>query len=63
MKYDEHRTLIDRVAAENGVSSDLVMSLLNLEATHANLHGWGARPALRREITQIIDAHLKATAG
>ncbi len=63
LRYEDHRDLIDRVTTANNVEPDLVMELLALEAKHSNLHGWGARPALRRDLSTIMDAHLAAIAG
>jgi hypothetical protein len=45
--------------ASNDVPEDLLLDLLDLEKKHQNLHAWGARPALRRDIAAVIDAHLK----
>ena len=60
----DYRDVIDGVAARTGVSADLIVELLNLEFRHQNLHGWGARPALRREIAEIIDrAFTRAAAN
>lgn len=51
----DYRNVVEEVAARTGVQADLIVELLNLEYRHQNLHGWGARPALRREIAAIID--------
>lgn len=52
---NEYRSVVEQVATATGVSADLIVELLNLEFRHQNLHGWGARPALRRDIAAIID--------
>jgi hypothetical protein len=56
----EYREVVEDVAGKTGVSADLILDLLNLERRHQNLHGWGARPALRREISTILDRVLSA---
>ena len=53
--YDE---IIRAVADRNEVSFDLVKKLIALEEDHGNLHGYGARPALKRAVNEIIDAAL-----
>lgn len=58
--YDD---LLAKVCAANQVPEDIVRQILALEAKHQNLHGWGARPALRRDIEAIVDAALQANAG
>jgi hypothetical protein len=62
MRVKDHRELIVKVARVNGVAPELVEELLALEPQHANLHAWGARPALRRCLAEIIDNALKASA-
>ena len=47
--------IVEDVCAETGVDAGLVMRLLALEDGHRNLHGYGARPRLRRAAEQIID--------
>lgn len=60
----DYRDVVEEVATRTGVQADLIVELLNLEFRHQNLHGWGARPALRREIANIIDrAFARETAG
>ncbi len=49
---------IELVSSQNEVSAETLRQLLALEESHRNLHTWGARPALRREIDAIIDADL-----
>lgn len=51
------------VCASNNVPEDVVRKILALEISHQNLHGWGARPALQRDINEIIDAALQAGAA
>ncbi|PZW40409.1 hypothetical protein C8P66_12448 [Humitalea rosea] len=57
----EYRDVVEDVARKTGVSADLIVDLLNLERRHQNLHGWGARPALRRDISAILDRALSAS--
>lgn len=52
--------MIERVAETAGVPVSVVMELLALEPHHQNLHAWGARPALRREIVTIVDRAIAA---
>jgi hypothetical protein len=49
---------IELVSSQNGVSAETLRQLLALEESHRNLHTWGARPALRREIDAIIEADM-----
>ncbi len=55
----EYRDVVIEVAGKTGVPPELMIELLDLEPDHQNLHGWGARPALRRAITTIIDRALE----
>lgn len=56
LQYSEE---IQAVCAANGVSADLVRRLLGLEERYPNLHSWGARPRLRREIAQLLEESLR----
>lgn len=56
----EYRDVIERVAQGMGMPASVVMELLALEPLHQNLHAWGARPALRREIVAIVDRAIAA---
>lgn len=47
--------IVGEVCGETGVDPALVLSLLALEDDHKNLHGYGARPKLRRAAERIID--------
>ncbi len=50
------------IAADaNGVPTETLRRLLALESNHQNLHGWGARPALRRAIAAIIEEEIAAS--
>lgn len=51
----DHDDLIVAVSQRNGVKPELVRALMELEARFPNLHGYGARPALRREMMKIIE--------
>ena len=59
----EYQAEIEQVAAATGVSVDIIVDLLNLEFRHQNLHSWGARPQLRREMAEIVDCALAAEQG
>jgi hypothetical protein len=59
----DYRDVVEEVAARTGVQADLIVELLNLEFRHQNLHGWGARPALRREIAAIVDRAIARAQG
>ncbi len=52
--------IVREVAAEQNVDPELLIRLLRLEEEHSELHGWGARPRLRRAAEQILDAALAA---
>ena len=55
--------IVREVAAEQAVDPELLIRLLRLEEEHRELHGWGARPRLRRAAEQILDAALAARRG
>lgn len=55
----EHDDLIMAVCERNGVDPETMRELLSLEEDFPNLHGWGARPALRRAIAKIVDGSLE----
>lgn len=57
--YDE---IIRAVADRNDVPFELVKKLIALEDEHGNLHGYRARPALRRAVADIIDKALSENA-
>lgn len=59
----EYRDEIEEVATRMGVEAELIVELLNLQYRHQNLHGWGARPALRREVATIIDRAFQRTSS
>lgn len=56
----EYRDVVEEVALRLGVPVELIVELLGLEARHSNLHAWGARPALRRELSAIVDRAIAA---
>jgi hypothetical protein len=58
--FGDRAEIMRTVAGEHGVDPVLVQSLLDLEADHHNLHGYGARPALRRAAEEILDAAFAA---
>lgn len=49
---------IELVSSRNGVSALTLRRLLALEDDHRNLHSWGARPALRRDIEAIVEEDM-----
>lgn len=59
----EHDDLITAVCQRNGVDAQVMRELLSLEERYPNLHGWGARPALRRSIAEIIDGSSQGKPG
>ena len=54
----EYRDVVFAAAKAAGVPPELLIELLDLESKHTNLHAWGARPALRREIADIMERAL-----
>lgn len=54
----QHDDVIVSVCERNGMDPDLVRALLALESSFPNLHGYGMRPALRREMARIIDTRI-----
>lgn len=57
---EEYIETVTDIAAKCGLSAELLVSLLDLELQYPNLHGYGARPALRRSITEIIERQFAA---
>jgi len=55
---DQKQEIIAEVAGANGVSAEILRELLALEKEFDNLHAWGARPALRRRMAELIDASM-----
>jgi hypothetical protein len=51
--------LIDEVCVAQDVPPALVRALLELEERHQNLHSYGARPRLRRDIAQLLEEPLQ----
>ena len=56
MQFEEHDNLIRKIAENNGVPVELIRQILELEPKYRNLHAWGARPALRRALAELVDA-------
>lgn len=56
MQFEEHDNLIREIAQKNGVPVELIQQILELEPKYRNLHAWGARPALRRALVELVDA-------
>ena len=54
-RLTDRERIVEEVCGETGVDPALVLSLLALEDGHRNLHGYGARPRLRRAAEKIID--------
>lgn len=59
---EEYRDTVSDIAAKSGLSEDLLVSLLDLELQYPNLHGYGARPALRRSIAEILEQQFSMMA-
>lgn len=51
---DSEQTMLEDIAAERGLNPDLVAKVLALEAEFPNLDRWGARPDLRRKLSELI---------
>ncbi|EOD8982456.1 TPA: DNA modification system-associated small protein [Pseudomonas aeruginosa] len=61
MQNKELKSKIIRQICENeGVSTELVLKLLDLESKHRDLLAWGARPGLRRDIAAIMEEELES---
>lgn len=60
---DQKQRIIAEVASANGVGADLLSNLLALEKEFDNLHAWGARPALRRRMAELIDESIPSSDG
>ena len=58
MKFEEHSDLIRQIAESNEVPVELIWQILELEPEYRNLHAWGARPALRRALTALLESAL-----
>jgi DNA sulfur modification protein DndC len=56
---EANRDLLEDVAARFEVAPDVLTRLLQLEAEFRNLHAWGARPAFRSRIAEIVDRAVK----
>ena len=52
---EEYRATVEEVAAKSGLPIDLLACLLDLEVQYPNLHAYGARPAMRRSITELLE--------
>jgi len=59
--YREHSELLERVAAAQEVDLQVLESMLDLGTEFRNLHSYGARPALRRRLTAIVDGAIRTT--
>jgi len=57
----QYREAIHEVCEANGVSVELVESLLQLEERYRNIHSWGVRPRLRSAIKDILEMHRSTT--
>lgn len=60
---DQRQKIIAEVASANGVSAHILSNLLALETEFDNLHAWGARPALRRRMAELIDESMPSGDG
>jgi hypothetical protein len=54
----QYADVIADVCATNQVDPELLLKLVELEPLHRNLHAYGARPKLRREIETLIEPYL-----
>jgi len=61
--FSKREPVIRSVAEAKGVDPQLIMNLLGLESTHANLHAYGARKKLRRAAETLIDQALAGRAS
>lgn len=46
--------MLEDIAAERGLNPDIVGKVLALEVEFTNLDRWGARPELRRKLSELI---------
>ena len=60
MEFEEHGELIREIAENNQVPVELIRQILELEPKYRNLHTWGTRPALRRELVGLVNAALSS---
>ena len=60
MKFEEHSDLIRQIAEDNEVPVELIRQILELEPKYRNLHAWGVRPALRRDLAALVDDALSS---
>ena len=51
---DNEQSLLEDIAAEHGLNPDIVAKVLALETEFPNLDRWGARPDLRRKLSDLI---------
>jgi DNA sulfur modification protein DndC len=56
---DDEEQMIEDVAVENGINSEVLSGLLALEEEFPDLHAWGMRPQLRRRIEDILSTAAK----
>ena len=54
----DYQEEIEAACAATSVPSALIIALLSLEKRFQNLHSYGARPNLRREIGELLEEHL-----
>jgi len=59
-RLTDRERIVEEVCGETDVDPALLLALLALEDGHRNLHGYGARPRLRRAAEQIIDQAFAA---
>ena len=58
VQFEDHSELIRQIAHDNHVPASLIEAILNLEPSYRNLHAWGARPALRRALAELVEAAM-----
>lgn len=56
----EYRDAVNAAAEKGEAPVEVLLELLQLENVHTNLHGWGARPALRRDVERILDSAIES---
>ncbi|MBF0333802.1 MAG: DNA phosphorothioation system sulfurtransferase DndC [Alphaproteobacteria bacterium] len=59
----DDRALLDDIAADHGINPNLIAKVLEMEGEFPNLDSFGAKPALKRVLTDIIVAAEGAEAG
>lgn len=53
-----YEDVITAACIANHIPTDLMLALVRLEPLHRNLHGYGAKARLRREIEALLEPRL-----